>query len=92
MDAYDFVQDRRDEARKLWEKGDSRGIELLQETLRYLQQPLWSPISPPATSTWQHDRSISISTWLKCDSNFLVEVAIKLSGLEECNDSRHRAL
>ncbi len=45
MEAYDFVQHRRDEAEKLWKHGNSRGIEILNETLGYLQQPLVSDLA-----------------------------------------------
>jgi C-terminal processing protease CtpA/Prc len=40
MDAYDLVQDRRDEAEKLWTKGDPRGVSILMDALAYLDQPL----------------------------------------------------
>ena len=45
MDAYDFVQHRRDEAETMWKRGNSRGIEMLKETLAYLQQPLISDLA-----------------------------------------------
>jgi carboxyl-terminal processing protease len=40
IEAYDFVQQRRTEAEKLWQNGDARGIDLLKNTLPYLEQPL----------------------------------------------------
>lgn len=40
MDAYEFVQGRRAEARKLWEAGDARGFAILNDALAYLDQPL----------------------------------------------------
>ena len=39
-DAYEFVQGRRAEARKLWETGDVRGFAVLNDALAYLDQPL----------------------------------------------------
>jgi hypothetical protein len=39
MEAYDFMQQRRVEAGKLWEQGDPRGIQILNETLPFLEQP-----------------------------------------------------
>jgi carboxyl-terminal processing protease len=45
MDAYDFVQERRSSAEKLWEKKDPAGIDMLQETLRYLDTPLVRDLS-----------------------------------------------
>jgi tetratricopeptide (TPR) repeat protein len=39
-DAYQFVQARRAEAEKLWEKGDTRGFSILNDALAYLDQPL----------------------------------------------------
>jgi carboxyl-terminal processing protease len=40
MDAYEYVQSRRDEAEKLWTKGDARGFAILNDVLAYLDQPL----------------------------------------------------
>ncbi len=40
LDAYEFVQGRRAEARKLWEAGDARGFTILNDALAYLDQPL----------------------------------------------------
>jgi hypothetical protein len=40
MEAYDFVQDRRSAAEKLWEKKDPAGIDMLLATAPYLDQPL----------------------------------------------------
>ncbi len=40
LDAYEFVQGRRAEARKLWEAGDPRGFAILNDALSYLDQPL----------------------------------------------------
>jgi len=40
MDAYNFVQERRGEAEKLWKRGDPKGLAVLKDTLAYLQQPL----------------------------------------------------
>src|SRR5712664_3642356 len=40
MEAHDFVQQRRAEARKRWQQGDLRGIKILNETLPFLDQPL----------------------------------------------------
>jgi hypothetical protein len=40
MDAYDFVQARRNEAEKLWTAGDARGLAILNDALKYLDQPL----------------------------------------------------
>jgi hypothetical protein len=40
MDAYEFVQGRRAEARKLWEAGDASGLAILNDALAYLDQPL----------------------------------------------------
>src|SRR5438552_19169744 len=45
MDAYDFVQHRRDEAETLWKRGNALGIEMLEEILAYLQQPLVSDLA-----------------------------------------------
>jgi carboxyl-terminal processing protease len=45
MEAYDFVQDRRSTAEKLWEKKDTAGIEMLLVTLPYLDQPLVRDLS-----------------------------------------------
>src|SRR5438034_449969 len=45
LEAYDFVNGRREEARKLWEKGDPKGIALLNQTLPYLDQPLLRDLS-----------------------------------------------
>ena len=39
-EAYDFVQARREEAEKLWTKGDERGFAILNDALAYLDQPL----------------------------------------------------
>ncbi len=38
--AYDFVQERREEAAKLWPARDPQGIVLLNDLLAYLDQPL----------------------------------------------------
>jgi C-terminal processing protease CtpA/Prc len=40
LDAYEFVQGRRAEARKLWEAGDARGFTILNDAIAYLDQPL----------------------------------------------------
>src|SRR4051794_7979899 len=40
MDAYEFVQGRRAEAEKLWSKGDAAGLSILEDALKYLDQPL----------------------------------------------------
>jgi hypothetical protein len=45
MEAYDFVQDRRSEAEKLWEKKDPAGIDMLLATLPYLDAPLVRDLS-----------------------------------------------
>ena len=45
MEAYDFVQDRRSAAEKLWEKKDPAGIDMLMATLPYLDQPLVRDLS-----------------------------------------------
>jgi hypothetical protein len=45
MGAYDFVQDRRSTAGKLWEKKDPAGIDILLATLRYLDLPLVRDLS-----------------------------------------------
>ena len=45
MEAYDFVQDRRSAAGKLWEKKDPAGIDMLLATLPYLDQPLVRDLS-----------------------------------------------
>ena len=45
MEAYDFVQDRRSAAEKLWEKEDPAGIAMLLATLPYLDQPLVRDLS-----------------------------------------------
>jgi carboxyl-terminal processing protease len=45
MGAYDFVQDRRSAAEKLWEKRDPAGIDMLLATLQYLDQPLVRDLS-----------------------------------------------
>ena len=45
MEAYDFVQDRRSEAGKLWEKKDPIGIDMLLATLPYLDGPLVRDLS-----------------------------------------------
>jgi carboxyl-terminal processing protease len=45
MAAYDFVQDRRSEAGKLWEKKDPAGIDMLLATLPYLDAPLVRDLS-----------------------------------------------
>jgi C-terminal processing protease CtpA/Prc len=40
MDAYEFVEGRRTEARNFRTQGDTRGIEILKDALTYLDQPL----------------------------------------------------
>ncbi len=40
MEAYEFVQARRQEAAKLWAAKDPKGIELLTGAMAYLEQPL----------------------------------------------------
>ncbi len=40
LDAYDFVENRRGEAEKLWTQGDARGLTILRDALAYLEQPL----------------------------------------------------
>ena len=40
MDAYDFVQGRRNEAEKLWTQKDAQGLAILNDALAYLDQPL----------------------------------------------------
>jgi carboxyl-terminal processing protease len=40
MDAYEYVQARRAEAEKLWSKGDAAGLVILENALKYLDQPL----------------------------------------------------
>ena len=39
-DAYEFVQKQRAEAEKLWGRKDPKGISMLEDAMRYLQQPL----------------------------------------------------
>ena len=40
MDAYDFIQKQRSEAEKLWALKDPKGIGILEDAMRYLEQPL----------------------------------------------------
>lgn len=40
MGAYEYVQQRRSEAERLWKEKDKAGVQLLLDTLQYLEQPL----------------------------------------------------
>ena len=39
-DAYEYVNSRRDEAEKLWSQNDPKGLAILEDVLRYMDQPL----------------------------------------------------
>jgi len=40
QDSYDWLQAKRDEARKLWTANDPKGIAILNDALEYMDQPL----------------------------------------------------
>jgi hypothetical protein len=63
-EAYNFVQERRSSAGKLWSSSDQRGIDMLNETLRYLDQ-LSFVTSPPEIHFLLGGGLTFISIWPK---------------------------
>src|SRR5215475_2190896 len=98
MDAYDFVQDRRSAAEKLWEKKDPAGIDMLLATLPYLDQPLVRDLAAGnrrlASRRLNIDMDLAQAYLLQGDKQksleYLRRVATEANGLPLANYYEHK--